>query len=502
MIQDDIHKGFTSTVYNYIGLLFEKLVTVFVTVYVIRKLPVAEFGVFNLFQDTIALVAVIFSLGIPSLIERFLPELYERGLFSELRKWVYRALIARFSLGLLGALICLFGRDYLGEFLNSSDFADLYPIFTIGLVFTILNQTSQTVLDTFLLQRKRNVIRIIVSALRASFYLLVLSFDYGLIGIIWAFSAAALVGSLLFVWTIVKVKYPQNIPEQTEGLGELNERFKRYGTLSYFNEMGGIILSRRIDNYLLSAYLNPAAAGIYSFAARIVEMFVALTPLRVGYLIISTILFRQFTGNPTQEFLQKRFNLLTKLAFYLSLPVLVVLMGLRQEIILIIDERYLNAANIIALIAIFEALNCFSWPIAWMAQSTEKVEVQLYSKIAAIYNIISALILIPRFGPIGAAWATGTSTLLKNGLMYFFLRRHLPLSFPWFPLFKLAVTGAATFVLIEWLRSKITGELLTLITCGVVGIAAFIILSKILSPFDREERNSLTRNFGKKLWFL
>lgn len=501
MIQDDIRKGFASTVYNYIGLLFEKLVTVFVTVYVIRKLPIADFGVFNLFQDTISLVAVIFSFGIPSLIERFLPELYERGLFTELRRWVYRALAAKFLLGLLGALICLFGREHLGELLNSDNFAALYPIFSLGLLFTILNQTAQTVLDTFLLQRRRNIIRIIVSALRAGLYLLALSSGYGLMGILWAFSIAAIVGSLLFVFTIVHIRYPEKVQPRHEGLGELTGRFKRYGMYSYFNELGAMILSRRINNYLISSYLNPAAAGIYSFAAKIVDMFVALTPLKVGNLIISTILFRQFTEDSSQEFLQRRFNLLTKLAFYLTLPVLVILIGLRSEITEIIDSRYLEATSILALIAIFESFNCFSWPIAWMAQSKEKVEVQLYSKIGAIYNIISALILIPRFGPIGAAWATGTSSLLKNALMFFFLRRHLPLSFPWFALFKLAVSGLLTFGLLELMRPY-SSNLISLLAIAAAGGIAFMAVSKLISPFDENERSSLRKAFGRKLWFL
>ncbi len=501
MIQDDVRKGFASTVYNYIGLFFEKIVTVFVTVYVIRKLPVADFGVYNLFQDTIALVAVIFSFGIPSLIERFLPELYERGLFKDLKKWVYRALGAKFLLGLTGASVCLFGRRYLGAFLNSDDFASLYPIFGLGLVFTILNQTAQTVLDTFLLQRLRNIIRVVVSVLRASLYLLALVMGYGLIGILWAFSLAAIVGSLLFIWTISRVKYPDNVEQQTEGLEGLTKRFKRYGTYSYFNEIGGMILSRRIDNYLISSYLNPAAAGMYSFAARIVDMIMALTPLRVGNLIISTILFRQFTEDPTQEFLQRRFNLLTKLAFYLTLPFLVILVGLRVEITLLIDERYLSAASILAVIAVFETLNCFSWPIAWMAQSTEKVEVQLYSKIGAIYNIISAVILIPRFGPIGAAWATGTSALIKNGLMFLFLRRHLPLKFPWFSLLKLAFAGTMTFAVIEMLRSSFSGFTALLVLSSLGGIV-FLAVSKLLQPFDRSERESLKKIFGNKLFFL
>ncbi|MCX6639759.1 MAG: oligosaccharide flippase family protein [bacterium] len=501
MIKEDVRKGFVSTIYNYIGMLFEKVVTVFVTVYVIRKLPIAEFGVYNLFQDTVSLVAVIFSFGIPSLIERFLPELYERGLFKDLQRWVYRALVAKLILGTSGALICLFGRHYLGSFLNADNFADLYPIFSIGLVFSILNQASQTILDTFLLQRRRNVIRIIVSLLRATLYASALALGFGLTGILWAFSISAIVGSLLFIWTIAKIKYPENVEENYDGLGELTGRFKRYAGYSYFNEVGGLILSRRVDNYMISAYLNTAAVGIYSFAARLVEMFTALSPLRVGNLIISTILFRQFTETPTQEFLQRRFTLLSKLSFYLTLPFLIILIGLRTQITEIIDPRYIEAADLLALIALFESLGCFSYPIAWMAQSTEKVEVQLYSKIGAIYNILSAIILIPRFGPLGAAWATGTSAVMKNTLMYIFLRRHLPLRFPWFDLGKLALAGTLTLALLEVAHYYAKGIIVVILLSGAA-ILLFALFSKILNPFDQSEKTAMERAFGRKLWIL
>jgi len=499
--QDDLRKGFTGAIYNYLGMFFEKLVTVLVTIYVIRQLPISEFGVYNLFQDTIGLVAVIFSFGIPSLIERFLPELYQRGLFDDLHRWVYRALIARFLLGLLGALICLLGRDALGGFLHSDLFTAYYPIFALGLIFTILNQTSQSILDTYLLQKRRNVIRVVVSALRAGLYTAAITLGQGLYGILWAFSISALAGSVLFVHTIYRLKHPKNVEKNTEGLGELTNRFKRYGAISYLNEMGAMVLSRRADNYLISAFLNPAAVGIYSFATRIVEMFVAMTPLVVGNVIISTLLFRQFTETPTLEFLQRRFNLLCKLALYLTLPFLIVLVGLHEQITMLVDPKYHDASYLLALVAIFEILNVFAWPIAWMAQSSERVEVQLYSKIGAIYNIIAAIILIPRYGPLGAAWATGTSFMMKNVLMYVFLRRHLPLTFPGPGIFKLGLSGFASWVALA-LLAQYAGSVISALAISLLGMLIFAVCAKLLAPFNDDERDSFEKALGRKIWLV
>ena len=501
MKQDDLRKGFAGAIYNYLGMFFEKLVTVLVTIYVIRQLPISDFGVYNLFQDTIGLVAVIFSFGIPSLIERFLPELYQRGLFDELHRWVNKALIARFLLGLLGALVCLFGRDAIGGFLHSGLFTAYYPIFALGLLFTILNQTSQSILDTFLLQKRRNVIRVVVSALRAGLYIAAIALGQGLFGILWAFSISALVGSVLFIHTIYRLKYPRDMVRNTEGLGGLTNRFKRYGAYSYFNEMGAMILSRRSDSYLISAFLNPAAVGIYSFATRIAEMFVAMTPLVVGNVIISTLLFRQFTETPTLEFLQRRFNLLCKLALYLTLPILMILVGLHEQITLLVDPKYQEASFLLALVAIFEIFNVFAWPIAWMAQTSEKVEVQLYSKIGAIYNIIAAIILIPRFGPLGAAWATGTSFMMKNVLMYVFLRRHLPLTFPWQGILKLGLSGIGSWAVLVLLASFATTIVATLLI-ALLSIVVFAACAKLLAPFIDDERDAFEKAVGRKIWLI
>jgi O-antigen/teichoic acid export membrane protein len=446
-------------------------------------------------------VAAIFSFGIPSLIERFLPELYQRGLFRELHRWVYRALVARFLLGLLGALICLFGREALGSILHADVFTAYYPVFALGLLFTILNQTSQSILDTFLMQKRRNAIRVAMSALRAILYTAAISLGYGLYGILWAFSISAWVGSALFVHAISRLKYPREVERRTDGLGSLSARIKRYGAYSYANELGAMVLSRRTDSYLISGFLNPAAVGIYSFAARIVEMFVAMTPLVVGNVIISTLLFRQFTDTPTFEFLQRRFNLLCKLALYLSLPILMILVGLHEQITLIVDPKYHEASFLLALIAIFEIFNVFSWPIGWMAQTSEKVEVQLYSKIGAIFNIVAAIILIPKFGPLGAAWATGTSFMIKNGLMYLFLRRHLPLRFPWLGLGRLGLAGLVSWIVLALLAPWAV-SIFPALVIAIAGILAFMVAAKLLRPFDDDERESFEKAVGRKIWLV
>jgi len=223
--------------------------------------------------------------------------------------------------------------------------------------------------------------------------------------------------------------------------------------------------------------------------------------LVVGNVIISTILFRQFTETPTFEFLQRRFNLLCKLALYLSLPILVILVGLCAQITMIIDPKYQNASHILAVVAIFELFNVFSWPIAWMAQSSERVEVQLYSKIGAVYNIIAALILIPRFGPLGAAWATGTSFFLKNALMYLFLRRHVPVKFPALGLLKLGLAGITAWAVLK-LLSPLVANFATLAPVAFLGFITFFIASKLLNPFDEDERSSFEKALGRKLWFV
>ncbi|MFH1862230.1 MAG: polysaccharide biosynthesis C-terminal domain-containing protein, partial [bacterium] len=171
------------------------------------------------------------------------------------------------------------------------------------------------------------------------------------------------------------------------------------------------------------------------------------------------------------------------------------------EISVIIDPRYVDAANILALMALFQVINNISMPIALMAQSVERVEVQLYSKIGAIYNIISALILIPRYGPIGAAWATGTSVLVKNVLMILFLRKHLPLTFPWSALGKLGVAGLLMLGVLYYGKPGEV-QVLYLGFVALLSLLVFVAVVRLLRPFDQNERSSLERMVNKKLWFI
>jgi peptidoglycan biosynthesis protein MviN/MurJ (putative lipid II flippase) len=67
-------------------------------------------------------------------------------------------------------------------------------------------------------------------------------------------------------------------------------------------------------------------------------------------------------------------------------------------------------------------LNSFSTPAALVVQYEERPQIQLLSKVFAIYNVIAMLVLVPTLGLYGAALAIGTSQILKNAFVWWHVR--------------------------------------------------------------------------------
>jgi len=85
--------------------------------------------------------------------------------------------------------------------------------------------------------------------------------------------------------------------------------------------------------------------------------------------------------------------------------------------------KYIEESWLLTIILGFALINAFATPVALVAQYEEKPHIQLLSKVFAIYNVSALLVLIPYFGIYGAALAIGSSQILKNSFVWWFVRR-------------------------------------------------------------------------------
>jgi PST family polysaccharide transporter len=164
-----------------------------------------------------------------------------------------------------------------------------------------------------------------------------------------------------------------------------------------------IILYMRMDKIMLGQILGDRAVGIYSAGSSLSEVW-SFVPMIIAASVFPSI----FKLRSDRVLYKRRFQQLFDLSLVLSVPV-AVLMGLSSALLiqLLYGESYAGASLVLSIhiwgyVFIFLGVIGGRW---YIAENLEKII--FYRTLAgALLNLVLNLLLIPNYGPAGAAFAT------------------------------------------------------------------------------------------------
>ncbi len=179
----------------------------------------------------------------------------------------------------------------------------------------------------------------------------------------------------------------------------------------------------KTDQIMLGWMLGPEAVGVYTTALRLAEPWQAL------WVVIPVALFpalaRLQTGAQRLEAMQKQLDVLFVLSACVALPTTL----LADTIIgIVFGSQYAAAGPMLAVLAwspVFAALGAASG--RWMVLENLNRHVFSRTLLGALLNVALNILLIPRFGGIGAAWASLAAQVLAAWLFDAFVPATRPM---------------------------------------------------------------------------
>ncbi|CAN5583461.1 hypothetical protein BH10ACI2_BH10ACI2_12990 [soil metagenome] len=241
----------------------------------------------------------------------------------------------------------------------------------------------------------------------------------------------------------------------------------------------GYLTTSQLDAVFITQYLSKKDLGIYAIASQIYGITLQL-PILVNTIMLSMFVSLKATGKDS----------LVKLFFANVIPSITLawafccgLMALACSVLIPLVFRPEIQASIQPLWVLLSA-SIMLFPIltgfATLSNTYSKTYISMYASIfAALTNLVLDIVLIPRFGMIGCAWATAISSLVSLSIFYALLRRAELLSSSWV---FLAVIPAATSSLVFSFEGM-----------GFWAILVFISLAFLVGYF---QRNSLEYTFN------
>ncbi len=471
-------------------LFFSKLLTYIYRVLVARYFGPEVYGLFSLSIMILGLFVTVSSIGLVDGLIRFIA-LYrgkkEENKIRYLLKFssvilLVSGLVSGFLLFILSDSIAanIFNNSALSFYLKVFSFLIVLSLF-LNFFLAILRAYEQVSEYSFLQSLFQNLVRIIL-------LVLFIFIGFGADSAIVSSFFLSVLATIIVAYLICRHIIPDFLIKS-----DLNnkEKYKiRVSLLTYSWPLIflGVIsnLFGWTDSFIIGYFKTIEQVGFYNAAVPIAAL-IAIAP---------EIFMQLFFPMVTKEFTKKRYNIIRELSkqvqkwiFMINLPLLLIILIFPGVIInLLFGAEYLVAENALRILAIgtfFMSLSQASIHLLAMLgkSKTSLANVTIFS----ILNIILDIILIPKYGLSGAAFATAVSYSLM-GLAFILQVKHeiniLPFRRKMITLFIASIIPAI-FLLIA---SKIIAiTLLNLILCGAGFILIYVALIFLTGCLDKND---------------
>lgn len=440
-----------------------------------RCLEPGEYGTLALFALAFQLLVIFLGMGFYVALFR---SYYDYDGKEQRKLVISTALITIFIGSVIGLSVVLVMASPLCRLL----LGDLRYLGLFRLVFiTAFLDTIRAVPMAVMRAQKRSRVFTIVSV---SFFavklgliiLLVAFFRMGIAGVVLGGFAASLTG----VWCFVLIR------DSLAPIFSLAEARKmlRFGLPLVPYDVCGIILTLS-DRYFLKVFSTLAVVGVYSLGYQIARVIQILIEAPFG-LIWSAMMFSVEKEPGADRFYTSALTYYAFVAMWVGLGV----SCLAEDFLKIVaNPSYWGAWRVVPLV-------CLSYVIFGSDRVTSiglvlkrRTEYQaLGMAVAAGLNLLLNYIFIPRYGMMGAVWATLISYCALVVLKFFWARRFYPVRVEWVRLGKIFFAALLIYGLSRWIRVEAPGT--SLLIRGGLSLTFPCILA-LAGFYSRGEREAI-----------
>ncbi len=244
------------------------------------------------------------------------------------------------------------------------------------------------------------------------------------------------------------------------------------------------------DRFFVNHYWSLTELGLYAMAINVTSIlpFFSMTLSRAWLPMIFNLHSEE--KDVFDEFVPRVF--VYYLAFFMVLAVGISFFGLEILKILTVAKYYPAAKAVapLALAMVFAATMQITSVGIYLTKKTKLIAV--CSGLAAIINTICNFLLIPRFGMMGAAWATALSYFFLTGAYLWYSQRLVYIKIDWLKVVKIVLLGLIVVVLAPMTWQFSFGVNLVIKIIEAIIFLAMLLVFGIIEP---SEINSIKKLF-------
>ncbi len=436
-IKEDIHlkeilkSSFISLSLRIVGIILGYIFVLLVT----RNYGAEAMGIFALSIALLQIFSIIGRLGTDTAVVRFVSEYNTQGKHLLVKEIYTKILKTTIPASLLLSFFLFFTSPYLAKYIFNKEY--LYPYFQLValciLPFVIFNINSQalrglkkikefTFLQNISLYLFSSLILLVLFSYKEK-YIPLISYSLGIF-------ITLLISYLMFYQYFKKFfklkKVNINIKISYKTVLSVALPMLLIGSLN--------LIMKWTDIVMLGIFTDEKSVGIYNVAVKVSTM-TAITLAAINS--IAAPKFAEFWGKNDFKSLEKTVHQTTKLIFFSSIPILIIIWIFPSYILKIFGEEFIIGKNALLILSIGQFINAISGSVIILLNMTGKqMAAQNIVLIGALLNVVLNFVLIPIYGIIGAAIASMISVSFINLVAVFYIKKMYGFVTIYLPFFK------------------------------------------------------------------
>ena len=463
----------------------------------VRLFSTTSVGAIALFVAIVGLFNIVFSFGLATAAQHFTSYSLGKGDYASVRRTIYRILMIGTGLSVGGLLaLQILASEISLVFLHSANYTELVRILGVvlfgNIMFGILNGTILGI-QQFRLSAIISIVIWVTYYFGALFFAVYLrSIDtivYGwIVGIFLGVAA-----ELAVVLSSVRKYLGAGSPPANSYILRYSFPILLSGIMSYG--------AAYADRFIVSGLLSLSSLGVYNFSLLIAS---AIGFVAIPFNNILMPKFSEFYGKGEKDRIASTAEVSSTLLSYFYVPSALGIAALAPVILKLLGGAdYVSGAVPLQIIMFFTAIFISQNIITQAVASVRRTRLFLYSSVFALAgNVLLSIILIPRFGLIGASLGYSSVYVITFGILYYFARKEGVVSFDISGILKVWASSILMFLMVDYFSVLFGSHIYLLPFYIVLGGAIYIGFAKIFRIFKRENKELVLSLFPSRLFFI
>jgi len=470
-------------------------------VLIARYLSPEDYGVLSLGLVILGVSVTISRLGFSQAFKKYIPEYRTKDMPGKIKNLIIFGLGLSFLISLIIALLIYFFSGNISTFFSADDLIPVLKIFSFVIPFYVL---LYLLLDVFLSFKKAKE-RVLVDTIGRGVLIFVLTL------LVIFFGGKLTDVCYVYLFSYIISTFASFFILETKIFSISQNKFSRidYKKILSFSiplllvGFLGTIL-RWSDTFFIGYFKEEYYVGLYNAAYPLA--FILLLIIMSFNSLFYPVASELYTKRNLKD-LEEVYETVTRWIFLFTFPLFLLFVFFSEDFIsAFFGAKYTPAYKVLVILSFGTFVNAFFGAVGILLQIYEKqnfiFKVQFFG---AFLNIAMNIVLIPKYGIEGAAFATSLSMVLWNILFFLKVRKILTVSFRL--KYYLKYTGSALFSLILFfiLNYFISMNVYTLVFKVIIyafSYVVFILLTRSLMKEDLDILIAFERKSGLNLKFL